>query len=68
MKIQDILNEMQTWITNEETKLLAKLQRPILLNHLNAHDQVRVQIMIRKNLVKKIGTINPTVVANEKTS
>ncbi len=61
MKINEI------WTTNAENKLLEKLRYPVKLSYLNEHDQVQVQALIRKSLVRKIGSINPTVVANEKT-
>ena len=66
MKINEILNKLEIWTTNEESTLLKKLKRPIKLSELNEHDQYKVQIMIRKNLVSKIGFNDPMVVANEK--
>jgi hypothetical protein len=68
MKINELISDFEIWTTNEETKLLEKLQKPIKLSHLSEHDQMCVQKMIRKSLVKKIGFKDPTVVANEKAS
>lgn len=67
MKINELISNFEIWTTNEEKKLLEKLQKPIKLSHLSEHDQIRVQYMIHKSLVKKIGFKDPTVVANEKT-
>jgi hypothetical protein len=67
MKINELLGEFGIYTTNEEGKLLKKLQQPIKLAHLNERDQVIVQGMIRKSLITKIGHNDPTVVANEKT-
>lgn len=66
MKTREILNNLDIWTTNEESKLLKKLKNPIKLSELNEHDQYKVQTMIRKNLVSKIGFKDPMVVANEK--
>lgn len=66
MKINELISDFTIWTTNEESKLLEKLQRPVKLSALSEHDQVRVQTLIRKSLVTKVGTENPTVVANEK--
>jgi len=66
MKINELLGEFEIWTTNEEDKLLEKLKTPVKLHHLSEHDQVRIQALIRKSLVTKVGEQNPTVVANEK--
>jgi len=62
----DILSNFSIWTTGEEDKLLEKLKDPIKLRHLDEHEQFRVQALIRKSLVTKIGSQDPTVVANEK--
>jgi hypothetical protein len=67
MKINELLGKFGIWTTIEEEQLLAKLQRPIKLKSLDEHDQFKVQALIRKSLVTKIGHNDPTVVANEKT-
>lgn len=68
MKINELISNFEIWTTNEEASLLEKLQKPIKLAHLNEREQVCVQRMIHKSLVKKIGFKDPTVVANEKIS
>ena len=61
-----LLDNFSVWTTNEERALLEKLKRPVKLSSLNEQDQFRIQAMIRKSLVIKIGMKDPTVVANEK--
>lgn len=67
MKINELIDSFEIWTTNEEAQLLEKLQQPVKLGTLSEQDQFRVQAMIRKSLITKIGTDNPSVVANEKT-
>lgn len=64
--IQPLISGCETWITNEERAILAKLKTPKRLASLSEHEQFRIQAMIRKDLVTKSGDKNPTVVANEK--
>ena len=67
MKVNDLISDFEIWTTNEETKLLEKLKTPVKLSALSEQDQFKVQAMIRKSLVTKIGHQDPRVVANEKT-
>jgi hypothetical protein len=67
MKINELLSGFEIWTTNEEAKLLEKLQHPVKLSTLSETEQFRVQAMIRKSLVTKVGMEDPTIVANEKT-
>jgi len=66
MKINELIQSFEIWTTNEEKKLLKKLQTPIKLSSLREDEQFKVQAMIRKSLVTKIGQKDPKVVANEK--
>lgn len=66
MKVSDLISDFEIWTTNEEKKLLEKLRSPVKLSQLNEQDQFRVQAMIRKSLVTKIGSKDPYVVTNEK--
>lgn len=66
MKINELIHDFEIWTTNEEVQILKKLTHPVPLSSLSEHDQVRVQAMIRKSLITKIGTHDPSVVANEK--
>ena len=66
MKIYELINDFEIWTTNEEAELLRKLQSPVKLAALSEQDQFKVQAMIRKSLVTKVGQDNPSVVANEK--
>lgn len=66
MKVNELISDFEIWTTNEEKELLEKLQKPVKLSSLNEQDQFRVQAMIRKSLVTKVGMEDPTIVANEK--
>ena len=66
MRINELVGEFGIFTTNEEAELLKKLKSPIKLSQLEEHEQFRVEAMIRKSLVTKVGMTNPTVVANEK--
>jgi hypothetical protein len=67
MKINELVGEFGIWTTIEEEQLLAKLKSPKKLSSLSEHDQFRIQTLIRKSLVTKVGHEDPTVVANENT-
>jgi hypothetical protein len=60
-----ILDDFTIWTTNEEKEILKKLTKPVKLAQLSEQDQFRIQAMIRKSLITKIGMNNPSVVANE---
>lgn len=66
-KVYSIIDGFEVWTTNEEVELLKKLDKPTKLSKLSETEQFRVQAMIRKSLVTKIGFEDPSVVANEKT-
>jgi hypothetical protein len=66
MKVSDLISDFEIWTTNEEAQLLEKLKTPVRLGNLSEHEQFRIQTLIRKSLVTKVGIENPTVVANEK--
>ena len=66
MKINELIQEFEIWTTNEEQEILKRLKNPVKLSSLTEHDQFKVQAMIRKSLITKIGHKDPTVVANEK--
>jgi hypothetical protein len=66
MKINELLGEFEIWTTNEEAALLEKLSSPIKLSSLTEQEQFKIQAMIRKSLVTKVGFEDPSVVANEK--
>jgi hypothetical protein len=61
----NMLSKFEIWTTNEEKELLKKLKDPMKLGHLSEQDQFKVQALIRKSLVTKIGSKDPTIVANE---
>ena len=66
MKINELINDFEIWTTDEENKLLEKLKTPVKLSHLSEQEQFKIQAMIRKSLVTKIGHTDPSVVVNEK--
>lgn len=66
MKINELLKTFEIYVSNEEGKLLDRLKHPVKLSQLSEQDQFKVQALIRKSLVTKIGHENPKVVANEK--
>ena len=66
MKVNELLDDFKIWTTNEERQLLKKLDQPVKLSSMTEHDQFKIQAMIRKSLVTKVGMTDPTVVANEK--
>lgn len=61
-----LIDDFEIWTTLEEAEILKKLTKPIKLSTLSEHDQFKIEAMIRKSLVTKIGMTDPTVVANEK--
>jgi hypothetical protein len=61
-----IIDGFEIYASGEEVEILKKLSKPVKLASLSEHDQFRIQAMIRKSLVTKVGMENPTVVANEK--
>lgn len=61
----NILDDFSIWTTNEEKEILKKLTKPVKLAQLSEQEQFRIQTMIRKSLITKIGQKNPSVVANE---
>lgn len=65
MKINELIHTFEVWTTNEEKELLKKLSSPTKLSALSEQEQFRVQAMIRKSLVTRIGMVNPSVVSND---
>jgi hypothetical protein len=66
MKINELISSFEIWTTNDEAKLLERLKTPVKISQLSEQDQFKVQAMIRKSLLTKIGHNDPSVVANEK--
>ena len=62
----NLIDKFSIWTTNEERALLEKLKKPVKLSSLSEQEQFKVQAMVRKSLVIKVGMTDPTVVANEK--
>ena len=68
MKLNELIQSFEVWTTNEEQELLKKLSKPVRLSNLDENDQFKVQALIRKSLVTKIGMEDPTVVINDQTN
>lgn len=66
MRINELISDFEIWTSNEELDLLEKLKHPIKMSSLNERDQFKVQSLIRKSLVTKIGQHDPVIVINEK--
>ena len=64
--LDEMISNFHIYTTNEELELLKKLSSPVKLSTLSEHEQFRIEGMIRKSLVTKIGMTDPKVVANEK--
>jgi len=65
MKISELLTNFVIYTSIEEQQILEKLEEPVKLSRLSEHDQFKVQAMIRKSLVVKIGMEDPMVVKNK---
>jgi hypothetical protein len=66
MKINELITGFDIWTTNEEKALLQKLDKPTPVSSLSEYEQFKIEAMVRKSLLTKIGHTNPLVVANEK--
>lgn len=66
MKLNELITDFEIWTTNEEQSLLKKLTRPVALSSLSEQDQFRVESLIRKSLITKVGHEQPYIVINEK--
>ena len=67
MRINELVGEFGIFTTNEEAVILKKLTKPVPLSSLSEQEQFKIEALIRKSLVTKIGQVNPKVVANEQT-
>jgi hypothetical protein len=65
MKINELVGQFHIWTTNEERKMLERLNYPCYINSFPEHEQFVIEGLIRKSLVIKIGHTNPKVIANE---
>ncbi len=65
MKIYDVIVPIEIYTSNEEKDLLKKLKTPVKLCSLPEREQQVAENLIRKDLLQKIGDIDPFVKANE---
>lgn len=68
MKINELLGEFSVYTTNEEATLLKKFHNPVKISSLPEYEKFKVEGMIRKSLLTKIGFKDPSVVINAKTT
>lgn len=66
MKINELINSFEIYVSNEEKKLLEKLDSARSLMSFTERERFTIEGLIRKSLVIKIGQDNPYVIANEK--
>jgi hypothetical protein len=65
MKISELIEDFEIFVTNEESEILKKISGPVFLDSFSERERFIIEGMIRKSLVIKIGTNNPKVIANE---
>lgn len=66
MKINDLVGEFTIAMSNEEARVLKKLDNPLPLHSFPEREQFVIENLIRKALVSKVRNNNLTlVVANE---
>ena len=66
MRLTELIDEFYIWASNEEKELLDQLKEPRQLTSFTEHEQVILERLIRKSLVKKIGFNNPVVMTHDK--
>jgi|688.fasta_scaffold367559_3 hypothetical protein len=66
MKINELINSFEIYVSNEEKNLLEKLDSARSLMSFTERERFTIEGLIRKSLVIKIGQDNPYVIANEK--
>ena len=66
MKINELINSFEIYVSNEERKLLERLDSARSLMSFTEREIFTIEGLIRKSLVIKIGYDNPYVIANEK--
>ncbi len=65
MIVNEIIKDFTIWTSNEEKSLLEKLDSKVKLSSLSEYDQNIAQGLIRKNLIKRIGFEDPSIVKHE---
>lgn len=65
MKVNELINNFDIFVTNEERKLLDTLDEPVYYKSLTERERYLADSLIRKSLVSRIGFDNPKVVSNE---
>lgn len=65
MKVNELINDFDIFVTNEERIVLDMLQEPVYYTTLTERQRNLVDSLVRKSLVTRMGFDNPRVVANE---
>lgn len=65
MKINELIKTFEIYRSNEEQELLEKLSTPRKYLSLTERERFTAEALIRKSLIIKVGTNNPTLIANE---
>jgi hypothetical protein len=65
MKVNELINNFDIFVTNEERKFLDMLKEPVYYKSLTERERFLADNLIRKSLVSRIGFDNPKVVSNE---
>lgn len=64
MKINELINSIEIFVSNEEKELLEKLRQVTYVERLTEREQRVVEGLIKRSLVIKVGNKNPRVIAN----
>ena len=54
MKINELIDSFEIYITNEEAELMPRLEDPVPLSTFNEREQFIIGNMIKKSLVSKV--------------
>lgn len=65
MKINELINDFEIYVSNEEKELLKKLDSARSFLSFSERERFIIEGLIRKSLVIKVGHDNPYVIANE---
>ena len=64
MKINELINSIEVFVSNEERELLQKLRQVTYIERLTEREKYVVEGLIKRSLVVKVGNKNPRVIAN----
>lgn len=64
MKINELVNSIEMFVSNEEKELLEKLRQVTYIERLTEREQRVVEGLIKRSLVIKVGNKHPRVISN----